>query len=226
MKAKLRIIKYIITFLIGFPMIYFLMALILGHAPMHKDFKEDSTGVEIFIKSNGVHTDFVVPRQNEICNWDSVVSVNETIAKDSNAKYVAFGWGDKGFFIDTPEWKDLKFSVAFKSVFALSTTAMHVSYRSGKPLLNEDCKSVYISKVQYKTLVLYINNSFQKDSLTQKTILIPKAHYHNYDAFYEAKGKYSLFKTCNEWTRKGMSTSGIKCPMWSVLPKSVLRYVK
>ena len=86
-----RFIVYLSLTLIGFPMLYFLMALILGHTPVNNNFKTDSTGVEIFVKSNGVHTDFVIPIQNEICNWKDFVSVNQTLAKDSAAKFIAVG---------------------------------------------------------------------------------------------------------------------------------------
>ena len=220
-----KTIKYIVITLIGFPMFYFIFAFVLGHTPVNNDFKPDATGVEIFVKSNGAHTDFVIPITNSDYNWNEFVSVQQTLRKDTNAKYVSFGWGDKGFFLETLEWKDLKFSVAFKAVFALSSSAMHVSYRNSKPQVGELCKSVMISHEQYKLLIAYIQGSFTK-SADGKIILIPNAHYHDTDAFYEANGTYHLFKTCNEWTRKGMSKTGIKCSSWSVLDKSVLRFIE
>ena len=51
-----------------------------------------------------------------------------TKSKDSTAEYLAFGWGDKGFYLDTPEWSDLKASTAFKAAFALGNSAMHTTF--------------------------------------------------------------------------------------------------
>jgi len=30
-------------------------------------------------------------------------------------KYVSFGWGDKEFYINTLEWKDITFKIAFEA---------------------------------------------------------------------------------------------------------------
>ena len=69
------------------------------------------------------------------------------------------GWGDKGFYLDTPSWADLKFSTAFKAVFGINTAAIHATYY--KELKeNELCKKIEISKEQYKDLVAYIQKSF------------------------------------------------------------------
>ena len=63
---------------------------------------------------------------------------------------MAFGWGDKGFYLETKSRVELKFSTAFKA------------------------------------------------------------------ALYEAKGKYSLFYTCNTWANDGLKSAGLKACYWTV----------
>ena len=42
--------------------------------------------------------------------------------------FVGLGWGDKGFYLETPTWADLKTSTALKAVSGYNTTAMHVTF--------------------------------------------------------------------------------------------------
>ena len=61
------------------------------------------------------------------------------------------GRGDKGFYLQTPQWSDLKFSVAFNAVFDFSTAAMHATFY---PQLteNSNCRKIYKPKGHYERL--------------------------------------------------------------------------
>ena len=104
------------------------MAFLLSKITINSNADHQSKDVSIYIKTNGVHTDIIVPVKNEIKNWSSQIKFENTKSKDSTAEYLAFGWGDKGFYLDTPEWSDLKASTAFKAAFALGNSAMHTTF--------------------------------------------------------------------------------------------------
>jgi len=99
--------------------------------------------ITIFIKSNGVHTDIVVPAQTEVYDWTEQLLYEHAEHVDSNYHWIGIGWGDKGFYLETPEWADLKASVAFKAAFGLSTTAMHTTYYKSIRV-DENCKKTLI----------------------------------------------------------------------------------
>lgn len=69
------------------------------------------------------------------------------------------GWGDKGFYLETPTWAELKASVAFKAVTGLSTTAIHATFYI---MLEENsaCKRLLLSRDQYVRLVRCIEGRF------------------------------------------------------------------
>ncbi len=199
--------------IVAFVLLYLLSAFTLSRITVSKEFntKEEVT---IYILTNGVHTDLVVPIKSEIYDWSNEVKYVNTTSKDSVYNYLAMGWGDKGFYLETPEWKALKTSVAFKAAFALSTTAIHATYY--KTLVeSETCKKILVSKEQYQRLVNYIANSFQKDKEGHFINIVTNAMYNKNDAFYEANGSYSLFTTCNTWANSGLKTSGQKCCLWT-----------
>lgn len=178
-----------------------------------------SDPVTIYLKSNGVHTDFVVPTKNEIKDWSIFVDPAATREGDLNASYVSFGWGDKGFYLETPRWRDLKFSTAFKALFWLSSAAMHVTFYD-KISENEKCIKVSVSKEAYQKLVTYIEEGFQTKA--GKPLLIEGASYGNNDIFYEAQGTYNLFFTCNTWTNSGLKAAGLKACMWTPAGQGIL----
>lgn len=164
--------------------------------------------IEIFIKTNGVHTDIIVPIKNEIKDWSKEIKFNQTKSKDSLMNYVAIGWGDKGFYLNTPQWSDLKASTAFRAATGLSTSAMHTTfYKSISE--NESCKRISISKENYQKLTVFINDSFHRDSNKNLQCISGRGYAKN-DCFYEAKGSYSLFRTCNTWANDALKQANQK----------------
>lgn len=116
LKSTLKFTGRFILGIFAFIVVYVLATLGLSHITVNIE-PEKSDEVAIFINSNGVHTDIVVPVSNDIKDWSKEILFNHTKAKDSLMKYIAFGWGDKGFYLDTPEWSDLKASTAAKAAF-------------------------------------------------------------------------------------------------------------
>ncbi|MCL9804574.1 TIGR02117 family protein [Flavobacterium amniphilum] len=214
-------LKLILGF-IGFLLIYILSAFLLPKIPVNSDVTADGKTIQVYILSNGVHTDIVLPVKNDLYDWSQKVKFENTIAKDSTAQLVAFGWGDKGFYLETPTWDDLKFSTAFKAASGLSTSAIHTTfYKSLKE--NAQCKRLLISESEYMKLVGFITNSFKQDSDNFLKIETDAVYGKN-DAFYEAKGSYSLFHTCNTWTNNALKAADQKAALWTPTDIGILNH--
>jgi uncharacterized protein (TIGR02117 family) len=179
-----------------------------------------SKDVDIYIMTNGVHTDIVVPAKNSQADWSREVKFENTIGKDTTACYVGFGWGDKGFYLNTPTWAELKFSVAFKAAFALSTSAIHATYHK-EVTESPSCKKISISKEQYSRLIAYINKSFKLDTAGHIINIKTNANYGDTDAFYEANRRYNLFYTCNTWANNALKACGQKACLWTPMDKPI-----
>lgn len=174
---------------------------------------ETNKEVKIYILTNGVHTDLVVPLRSEIMDWSRYVRFENIVNKNTSAQYVAFGMGDKQFYLETPTWADLQLRIAFKAAFGLGTAAIHTTFYQ-QITESKNCKSIYLSQADYQQLVNYIFNSFQKDSSDQ-FMHIQGHHYGKNDAFYEAVGRYSLLHTCNTWANNGLKAAGQKACLWT-----------
>jgi uncharacterized protein (TIGR02117 family) len=215
----LLIIRSLLGF-IAFVMCYLLCAFWLPLLKVNTSYVPAKEGISIFIESNGVHTDFIIPSRYGELNCFRLFPCADFDRVDSNYTYVGVGWGDKGFYIDTRTWADLKFSTAFKAVFGLSSTAMHVRYLYREPREDENCKRLVLTPGQFEQLKHYILSSFdQKQGCPQH---IHHAGYGSNDTFYEAQGSYSLFKTCNVWTGNGLKQIGVKTGIWSPFEEGIM----
>jgi uncharacterized protein (TIGR02117 family) len=204
--------------LIGFFLFYLLAAVTIPYIPVNDASNEDKLdGCYIYILSNGVHTDLVLPLVNEMKDWRENLSFQYTKSKNPKMEYVGFGWGDKGFYLETNTWAELKPSIAFKAMFFLSASALHVTFHQ-KMREDELCKKIWVSKSNYEQLVSYIDNSFQQD---KGYIPIPNHAYEMNDCFYEAKGTYSLFYTCNTWANNGLKAARVKACLWTPHDKAI-----
>lgn len=222
-KALLLILKAMFG-VIAFILFYLFASIILSLIPCNTKFGSTADGVEIYILTNGIHTDMVLPAKNEFKDWTKEIEFKNAISNDPNVNFMAFGWGDRGFYLETKTSGDLKFSIISKAMFALGKSAMHITnYRYLK--VDSTCKKISISKGEYERLVKYIEDSFMKNT-SGKLSWIKDHCYGENDSFYEAKGSYSLFKTCNTWANEGLKMSGIRCCLWTPFDKGIFYQYK
>lgn len=221
-----RFLKYAgrcsITFiaLIG---LYFLIAFCCSRITINAN-PSNAKEIAIYIMTNGVHTDIIVPAVSAEMNWTKEISYQNTLEADSTYQYLAMGWGDKKFYLETPEFSDLKLSNGLRAISGLSTSAMHTTYYKN---IREDvsCKKIIISKTQYRQLIDYILNSFKKDETGHLVNVKSSIHYDIGDAFYEAKGSYSIFKTCNTWANAALKACGQRSCLWTIFDTGIfLKY--
>jgi uncharacterized protein (TIGR02117 family) len=213
LRRILKILKRVLISIIVLVVLYFGIGYCCSRIVISAE-KDTAKEVAIFIKTNGKHTDIVVPVRNEIIDWSEKIPFRNNISQDTVFSFLAFGWGDKGFFLDMPTWDDLTFGLAFKAAFWLGTTAMHTTYY--KELAEDkDCRKIMISKLQYERLVIFITDKFKKGTDGNFINIRTDAAYGTTDAFYEAKGRYNLFYSCNTWANDALKACGQKHCLWT-----------
>jgi len=198
---------------LAFVICYFFLAFWLPLCRVNRDFVQPKDGIEIFIESNGVHSGYLLPARSSMKDWFGEFPCSDFQAVDTSSNYISIGWGDRGFYLYTPTWSDLKFSTAFKAAFGLDSAAMHVNYQHIHPKHGEWIKRLLITRAQYQNLIEYIHTGFKKKD--GKLWHIQGHPYGTTDCFYEGTGSYSLFKTCNVWTNEGLKMIGVKTGLWT-----------
>ncbi|MFW6275131.1 MAG: TIGR02117 family protein [bacterium] len=211
----IKVLKKIIVFIFFGIAGYLAVAVILSLLPTHPADLDCQKNYTIYVNTNGVHIDIIIPKNHLDKNLATQLQVLPSTG------YIAFGWGDKKFYLNTPDWSDLTFPVAFQALFLRSETAMHVTryrnqYRSWKPI--KICSS------QLDELNQYISSSFETDD-KGNIIKIDVNGYGYNDYFYEAKGSFSLFTTCNIWVNKALKEIQIKTSVWSPFDFGILYHL-
>ena len=212
-KIFIKIAK-VLGVILGVIAFYILCCFLIPKIPVSAEATSDPKVVDVYLYTNGVHTDVVVPIKNQFYDWSQSISFDNTRSKRTDFNYVGIGWGDKGFYLDTPTWAELKPSTAFKAAFWLGDSAMHCTFYS-KMKVADDCVKVSLTEKQYMQLVQFINDKFDRDSKGDFKFIATDAVYDNNDAFYDAKGSYNLFYTCNTWANDALKASGQKAALWS-----------
>ena len=145
-------------------LLYLVAALILGLIPVNRHFREHDDGMLVYLLSNGIHSDIVLPLHSGDIFWDDFFRDSESIQKIPGVKYIAFGWGNRLFYLNTPEWNDLTPSIAVNALFIKTEPAMHVTFYSYTPVSGDLCISIKINHDQLKHLSEFVKSSFVTDS--------------------------------------------------------------
>src|ERR1051325_6241911 len=118
MKKILKITGYTLLTFIALILLYLGAAWGLSRLTVRAE-RNNRKEVTIFLRTNGVHTDVVLPVRTEYKDWSRSISYKNTRSGDSLFDYLAFGWGDREFYLETPTFADLKPGTALRAVFGL-----------------------------------------------------------------------------------------------------------
>lgn len=214
---------YFLIGILAFLFLYLGAEAVLSRIQGSSNSESSSPDYELYVLSNGVHTDIVFPVKSDIIDWRTFFSTDNVRSKDSSYRFVAIGWGDKGFYLNTPEWKDLKVSTALVAALGVGETAVHVTYYRNMHE-NENCYRINIDSLQFLKLKDYILSSIDIDDNNRAIPIQTTAHYGEDDAFYEAKGAYSIFYSCNTWANQALKKANMPSAVWTVFDKGILRH--
>jgi hypothetical protein len=103
--------------LVAFVLLYLFFATLLSHFTTRAVLSTEPVTQIVYALSNGVHTDLVF----KVDQLDATFR-NQLAAPLGIKPYVAIGWGDKGFYLHTPSWAELKLSTALRAAFLPSET--------------------------------------------------------------------------------------------------------
>ena len=206
---------YFFTFLGSAILLYVIATFILSRITV-KGQNNKGANIQIFLMKSGVHTDFILPVCNHIKDWRTEFPLANTGFKDSSSQLVSIGWGDQTFYMNTPTWADLTLQTALTVPFGLGPSAIHATYY--QQLLDDRPNiRLHLTEKQYRKLVRYIETTLEHNRQGQTKYIkatMPGVVTGN-DAYYAAKGRYSLFFTCNSWVNSGLQACQQKSCYWT-----------
>ncbi len=209
----MRIVLRLLGALAGLVLAYTAAALVGSYIPVHDDWKAPWSGTRIYVADNGIHTDLVLPARDFA---DLVRPQHFREGRAAAQGWLMFGWGDRDFYLSTPSWWQLNPWKGAKALVGAGSTVLHVMHVR-EPAAGPRIRPLNLRPEEYRKLVDYVRATFARGEVVQG--------YGGRDAFYPAKGGYSLIRTCNEWTAGGLRAAGVRMGAWTPLPFGVMAWL-
>ena len=208
-KTLKLILKFFILFLLII-VLYFLTAHLLTFVPS-KRVETVKQNQKIYILYDEMHSDILL----------NIEGINQKLKTElkpiiqDRKGYLAFGWGDKETYLNTPTWNDIKISTSLKALFINTPSILHISfYRNVDRFKN--IKKVELSKEEKGKL---------EESILETFDLENREIYKGYsrdDLFYSSIYSYNLFHTCNTWTGDRLREANVSMSYWTPLSSNVI----
>ena len=196
--------------ILAVPALYLLAAFIAALIPINSGWKEPDEGVTIYLADNGVHADLVLPAQAQGLDWRPLVPKSDMADVPADARWIAFGAGERRVYLETPTWGDLTMKTAAVALTG-GERVMHVEW-SRDPTYA--AREIRLTSEQYRRLWASIRAGFELDE-RGRPIRIDYPGYGPRDAFYRGVGKANAIHTCNQWAASRLRLAGVEAPLWS-----------
>jgi len=198
-------------------LLYFAAALVGSLIPVNRGWTEPAQGTTIYLADNGVHADIVMPVAAQGLDWRRYFPGKDFAGPTGGSGWIAFGAGERGVYLDTPRWRDLKPGTAFRAL-AGGRRIMHVEYVAD-PGFTE--RRIRLRPEEYRRLWAAVRADFALDPRGRPQ-RIDHPGYGPWDAFYRGVGKTSAIKTCNSWAAGKLRLAGVKTSAWPPFAQGLL----
>lgn len=181
-------------------------ALLLGALlPENRGWLEPQTGILIHIDHSPVHSWLILPVTTDGHDWRARLQ-----PLPLNHRHIAVSWGERDFFLATPRWADLDPAIALRALFGGRGSLVHVIGIEGPPT----GRPILLSHQDYLRLARHVEAQIAPG--------VPLKGYGAHDLFLPAYGRYSPWRTCNQWTRDALAAAGVRVGFWTPLPQGLI----
>jgi uncharacterized protein (TIGR02117 family) len=216
-----KVLARLLLVLVALPITWFVAAFMLGAITVHEGWRQPERGVQLYVRTNGVHTWILMPKVSAVMDWRAYAPPHHLRdPRYGRGDYIAVGYGNREFYLNTPTWADLTLRNAAFAAFGGGPPLLHVEHEY-RPTVTEDTRPLRVTPDEYRRLVRFIRARFRLDS-RGRTIPLLGRGYGDWDMFYEAEGGYSFVLTCNEWTGRALRAAGVRMGLWTPLSQSVM----
>jgi uncharacterized protein (TIGR02117 family) len=190
--------------------------------PRNGDWQEPADGIELMLESNGFHTGIVMPVVTPIKDWRETFASAAAITPNGAVTHIAVGWGEEDVFLHTPAWSDLDPAVVARIATTGGTGLVRVSPYV-RPAPSEWHRPFRVSPEQYARLVKVVERALAPPAADGTRMVLHDTY--STDDYYPASGRYTMWRTCNQWTSNTLAEAGVKTGWWTPFAGGVTQWV-
>lgn len=167
----------------------------------------------IILVQGPIHYDILLPMDDETRDGFAFLANGGVPIDHFNAAWLSVGWGSAAFYTTAGSYADIEFGAMAKAITGDSGVLRFDVY--GPLPDSPHLRRVQISAEQLDTLRIGI-----LANLATPTPL-PLSGFSDTDAFYPAKGRFNILRTCNVWVGQQLAAAGIAFGRWTPTPYAV-----
>ncbi len=214
---------------------YFLAALVGSLWPTNRNWTQVAQGTTIYLHDNGIHTSLILPRGHPDLDPGMLFVDFADRAPDTSSQpnflhpgfpgsprqypFLAVGWGDREFFLNTPGWADVRPSTAMTAIFGSGATLIHVDRLAGIP--PGEVRKLTLRRAEYQAILTFVSSQLAQDHAARHIV---RPGYGADDRFYatDSRYAYSGVFTCNNWIATGLAQAGVRIGRWTPFSGGVM----
>lgn len=165
-----------------------------------------------------IHYDMLLPLTPALREAFGFAEAQGLPVRHPGAEWLVLGWGAEGFYTTVGAYADITPGVLVRAVTGDSAVmrldvAGDISAVTGVDWLE-------VSPAQIDALSAVALAAVERDA-TGQPMAIPPAPWGQTHVFYRAKGRFSIFHTCNAWAGEALRAAGISLGLWTPTPQAL-----
>lgn len=167
-------------------------------------------GVQIILAQGPIHYDILLPVDGQTRAIFGFVE-KAGVPLD-RAQWLALGWGSAAFYTTAGRYRDVSLGAVWTAATGDAGVIRAEVY--GALPDHPSLKRVRLSMAQLDLLRRNIRDDMGRDPL-------PLAGFSGTDAFFPARGRFHLLRTCNVWVGDQLTQAGLRFGVWTPTPYAV-----
>lgn len=149
----------------------------------------------IWVEQEGYHTALVLPAAEAALHAPSLQGITEKTG------YVRFGWGNRDYYGASRKTPGM----ALKALLLPTQSVVEVAHFGTLEQAGSTLVKLEVASDELQDLMAFIASSF---ALNTKGLPVLTRTEPTGFRYYQAHGRYYLFKNCNNWTAKALQRGG------------------
>jgi len=203
----------VLVALLALPTLFLLAALAGSLLPLNRAWEEPANGTTIYLSSNGIHVDIVMPAQAEGLDWSAVLPPSHVAEAPAEVARISPLTGERRVYLETPTWSD----ITLKTLWSALTGGERVLHVDQTDRPGFELRAIRLRPEEYRRLWAAMRADFDG-----KPRLIDHPGDGPDDAFYQSRGRASAVNTCNQWVADKLRLAGIRTSAWTPFAQGLL----
>jgi uncharacterized protein (TIGR02117 family) len=198
--------------------LYFAASLIGAVLPGETANTPAGRSYEIGLIAGPIHYDFLLPLDADTRARFVFTGKGGVRVDHPDAAWLVIGWGARAFYTTAGSYRDVRAGAVLRGIFGDDAV---VRVDVAGPLENApDIQFIAMSEAQYAAFLTHILAAFKRGD-DGEAIHLPGTHFSQTDAFFEARGRFSVFRTCNAWVGESLRAAGLGFGLWTPTPQAI-----